>query len=154
MSSNPTPFRAHMYFLFNTSPFSNKSLFQRSISITRILVASEPQSRYESVLCLLQTMGESPGKMYALATVLTVLAMVAVTLRLYARRITKQRLEWDDCMIFLALVSGTAAGLLRCQNAQIRSSSSLLGRRCACSLVSLRRCFWDDRLIHLKQDPL
>ena len=136
MSSNPTPFRAHMYFLFNTDPFNNKSLLQRSISITRVLVASEPQSRYESVLCLPQIMDESPGKMYTIATVLTVLSMVVVMLRLYARRIIKQRLECDDCTIFLALVSGTAAGLLRCQNAQIRSSSSLLGWRCAFSLVS------------------
>ena len=136
MSSNPTPFRAHMYFLFNTGPFNNKSLLQRSISITRILVTSEPQSRYESVFCLLQAMAESPGKIYALATVLTVLAMVAVMLRLYARRITKQRLEWDGFMIFLALVSGTAAGLLRCRKAQIRSNYSPLRRRCACSLVN------------------
>ena len=49
-------------------------------------------------------MGESPGKMYALAVVLTLLAIAAVLLRLYARRITKQRLEWDDYMIFPALV--------------------------------------------------
>ena len=49
-------------------------------------------------------MGESPGKMYALAVVLTLLAIAAVLLRLYARRITKQRLEWDDYMIFSALV--------------------------------------------------
>lgn len=136
MSSNPTPFRAYMYFLFNTGPFNNNSFLQRSISITRILVASEPQARYESVLCLPQTMGESPAKMYALATVLTVLAMVAVMLRLYARRISKQRLEWDDCMILLALVSRTTTRLLLYQNTQIRSSSSLLGRRCTCSVVS------------------
>ena len=49
-------------------------------------------------------MGESPGKMYALAVVLTLLAIAAVLLRLYARRITKQRLEWDDYMVFPALV--------------------------------------------------
>ena len=49
-------------------------------------------------------MGESPGKMYALVVVLTLLAIAAVLLRLYARRITKQRLEWDDFMIFPALV--------------------------------------------------
>ena len=49
-------------------------------------------------------MGESPGEMYALAVVLVLLAIAAVLLRLYARRITKQRLEWDDYMIFPALV--------------------------------------------------
>ena len=49
-------------------------------------------------------MGETPGKMYALAVVLTLLAIAAVLLRLYARRITKQRLEWDDYMMFPALV--------------------------------------------------
>ncbi len=49
-------------------------------------------------------MGETPGKMYALAVTLTLLAIAAVLLRLYARRITKQRLEWDDYMVFPALV--------------------------------------------------
>ncbi|KAK0515805.1 hypothetical protein JMJ35_001839 [Cladonia borealis] len=49
-------------------------------------------------------MGETPGKMYALAVVLTLLAIAAVLLRLYARRITKQRLEWDDYMVFPALL--------------------------------------------------
>ena len=52
-------------------------------------------------------MGETPGKMYALAVVLTLLAIAAVLLRIYARRITKQRLEWDDYMVFPALVSPT-----------------------------------------------
>ena len=49
-------------------------------------------------------MGETPGKMYALAVVLTLLAIAAVLLRIYARRITKQRLAWDDYMMFPALV--------------------------------------------------
>ena len=49
-------------------------------------------------------MGQTPGEMYALAVVLTLLAIAAVLLRLYARRITKQSLEWDDYMIFPALV--------------------------------------------------
>ena len=49
-------------------------------------------------------MGETPGKMYALATVLTLLAIVAVLLRLYARRIKKAILTWDDYLIFFALV--------------------------------------------------
>lgn len=38
-------------------------------------------------------MGESPGEMYALATVLTFLALMAVASRLYARQIKKQLFE-------------------------------------------------------------
>ena len=49
-------------------------------------------------------MNESPGKMYALATVLTILAIVAVVLRFYSRRIRKVRPSWDDYLIVLALV--------------------------------------------------
>ena len=53
----------------------------------------------------LATMAETPGKMYALATVLVLLATVAVMLRLYARRKTKQSILWDDYLVLLALVS-------------------------------------------------
>ena len=49
-------------------------------------------------------MGETPGKMYALATALTLLAIVAVLLRLYARKIKKTVLTWDDYLIIFALV--------------------------------------------------
>lgn len=42
--------------------------------------------------------------MYALASVLTILAIVAVILRFYARRIKKIRPSWDDYLIVLALV--------------------------------------------------
>ena len=49
-------------------------------------------------------MGESPGKMYALASVLTLLAMVAVVLRFWSRCIRKIRPSWDDYFIVLALV--------------------------------------------------
>ena len=49
-------------------------------------------------------MGETPGKMYALASVLTLLAIVAVLLRLYARKIRKAILTWDDYLIIVALV--------------------------------------------------
>lgn len=49
-------------------------------------------------------MGETPGKMYALATVLTLLAVVAVLLRLYARKIKNAILAWDDYLILVALV--------------------------------------------------
>lgn len=50
-------------------------------------------------------MGETPGKMYALAIVLTLLAVVAVLLRLYARKLMNAILAWDDYLIFCALVS-------------------------------------------------
>ena len=43
--------------------------------------------------------------MYALAAVLTVLAIVAVILRFYARRVKKVRPSWDDYLIVLALVT-------------------------------------------------
>ena len=49
-------------------------------------------------------MDESPGKMYALATTLSILATVAVILRFYARRIKKVHPSWDDCLVVLALV--------------------------------------------------
>jgi hypothetical protein len=48
--------------------------------------------------------GESPGKMYALATILMVLAIVAVILRVHARRMTKASLAWDDFLVTVALV--------------------------------------------------
>ncbi|CAF9929271.1 MAG: hypothetical protein ALECFALPRED_004287 [Alectoria fallacina] len=54
---------------------------------------------------------ESPGKMYALASVLTILAIVAVILRFYARRIKKIRPSWDDYLIVLALVSTIGTGV-------------------------------------------
>ncbi len=48
---------------------------------------------------------ETPGKMYALAAVLSVLAMLAVFLRFHARRLLKNaRIEIDDYMILPALV--------------------------------------------------
>ena len=49
-------------------------------------------------------MVESPGKMYALATVLSLLAILAVILRFYARSIKKACPSWDDYLIILALV--------------------------------------------------
>lgn len=50
-------------------------------------------------------MEESPGKMYALAAVLTLLAIVAVMLRFYARRIKKICPSWDDYLVVLAMVT-------------------------------------------------
>lgn len=48
--------------------------------------------------------GQSPAAMYALVTVLTLLAMVAIALRFYARRIKQTKLMWDDYMILPAMV--------------------------------------------------
>lgn len=49
-------------------------------------------------------MAESAGKMYALATVLSLLAIMATILRFYARRMKQASLSWDDYMILPALV--------------------------------------------------
>lgn len=86
-------------------------------------------------------MDESPGKMYALATVLTTLAIVAVILRFYSRRIKKVRPSWDDYLIVLALVRLPLlilmSGLL---DLQIYASdrSALSVQECACSSVSIQ----------------
>jgi len=49
-------------------------------------------------------MDETPGKMYALASVMTVLAIAAVPLRFYARHVKTQRLLLDDWLILPALL--------------------------------------------------
>lgn len=49
-------------------------------------------------------MPESAGKMYALAFVLSLLAIVATVLRFYARRMKQASVSWDDYMILPALV--------------------------------------------------
>lgn len=49
-------------------------------------------------------MAESAGKMYALATILSLLAIVVTAMRFYARRIKQAVLSWDDYMILPALV--------------------------------------------------
>lgn len=50
-------------------------------------------------------MNETPGKMYALATVMTVLAIIPVPLRFRARALKKQKVLIDDWLILPALVS-------------------------------------------------
>ena len=49
-------------------------------------------------------MAESAGRMYALAIILSLLAMIATAMRFYARRIKQATLSWDDYMILPALV--------------------------------------------------
>lgn len=49
-------------------------------------------------------MAESVGKIYALATVLSLLAIVVTALRFYARRMKQATLSWDDYLILPALV--------------------------------------------------
>jgi len=49
-------------------------------------------------------MAETPGKMYALAIFLTLLALTAIALRFYARRVKQANLSWDDYMILPAMV--------------------------------------------------
>ncbi|KAI4252134.1 MAG: hypothetical protein LQ352_004456 [Teloschistes flavicans] len=48
-------------------------------------------------------MSESPIKMYALAAVLSLLAIVATVLRFYARHIKKAGYSWDDMVLLPAL---------------------------------------------------
>lgn len=48
---------------------------------------------------------ETPGKMYALAICMTLLAMVAIVLRFYTRHIKKASYSYDDYMILPAMVS-------------------------------------------------
>ncbi|KAL8660719.1 MAG: hypothetical protein Q9202_006269 [Teloschistes flavicans] len=48
-------------------------------------------------------MSESPIKMYALAAVLSLLAIVATVLRFYARHIKKAGYSWDDMALLPAL---------------------------------------------------
>lgn len=83
----------------------------------------------------LATMADTPGKMYALATVLVLLATVAVMLRLYARRKTKQCILWDDYLVLLALVSISLSCLAMKPRAKSKFRSSRLGRQFACLLV-------------------
>lgn len=47
---------------------------------------------------------ETPGKMYALAAVLSFLAIAATVLRFYARYIKKAGYSWDDMVLLPALV--------------------------------------------------
>jgi len=49
-------------------------------------------------------MEDTPEEMYAIAVVMTVLATLAVILRLHARRLRKMDLAWDDYTMILALV--------------------------------------------------
>ena len=49
-------------------------------------------------------MAESAGLMYALAIMLSILAIVAIILRFYARHIKQTAILWDDYAILLALV--------------------------------------------------
>ncbi|KAL6721772.1 hypothetical protein ACLMJK_000877 [Lecanora helva] len=57
---------------------------------------------------------ETPGKMYALAIFLTLLAMVAIALRFYTRRMKKAQYSYDDYMILPAMLFtiGTAVCLI------------------------------------------
>ncbi|KAL8683459.1 MAG: hypothetical protein Q9186_000614 [Xanthomendoza sp. 1 TL-2023] len=54
-------------------------------------------------------LGETPGKMYALAVVLSALATVATGLRFYARYIKKAGFSWDDYTVLPALLLNSRA---------------------------------------------
>lgn len=59
-------------------------------------------------------MAETPALMYMLATILTVLALIATVLRFYARYIKKAGFSWDDYLIVPAILFtfGTAMGMI------------------------------------------
>ena len=85
-------------------PHSHSGLSHRvsiDLSTSRSKISSTT-SRISSLR--LPPMADSAGKMYALASVLSILATVAIMLRLYARRIKQTALLWDDYAILLALV--------------------------------------------------
>ncbi|KAL8690775.1 MAG: hypothetical protein Q9224_004326 [Gallowayella concinna] len=56
-------------------------------------------------------LGETPGKMYALAVVLSALATVATGLRFYARYIKKAGFSWDDYTVLPALFFTIVTGI-------------------------------------------
>lgn len=62
-----------------------------------------PETKYSSPSSAVIA-GQSPGAVYALVTIMTLLAMVAIGLRFYARRIKHTKLMWDDYMILPAMV--------------------------------------------------
>lgn len=107
-----------------------KDLYILSICVCpRLTVAGR-----QSVFCLCnhfcscpptssRIMGESSGKMYALASVLNILAILAVMLRFCSRRIKKICLSWDDYFITLALV-GLYAVTLLCKTVTYKSTFS------------------------------
>ena len=76
-------------------------------------------------------MAETPGKMYALAIFLTLLAMVAIVLRFYTRHIKKAEYSYDDYMILPAMV---------CISSSANFASVLLWKTdfCSSSLSVLR----------------
>lgn len=49
-------------------------------------------------------MGDTPGTIYAIAIVFSLLAIAATAIRFYARSIKKIGLSWDDYVVVLALV--------------------------------------------------
>ena len=77
----------------------------------KLLVGSQtsPLSSFQADLQnsvrYLLIMDESAGSMYALTSVLGILAIIAIMLRSYARRRTQTAISWDDHAILLALVS-------------------------------------------------
>jgi len=61
-------------------------------------------------------MAESPEKMYAIATIMTILALLAVGLRFWARHVKKSGLSWDDYLILPALVCYSSIFHLRARH--------------------------------------
>ena len=66
-------------------------------------------------------MDESPGKMYALTAVFMIIALIAVPLRFYTRRLQSMQLGLDDWLMLPALVS--SAGLSMHSNKLTRAKA-------------------------------
>ncbi|KAL8832109.1 MAG: hypothetical protein Q9191_000466 [Dirinaria sp. TL-2023a] len=56
-------------------------------------------------------MAETPAAMYGIATSMTILALVAIALRFYARHIKKTGYSWDDWMILPAMLFTIATAI-------------------------------------------
>ena len=91
-------------------------------------------------------MAETPGKMYALATVLSLVAVTAVGLRLKARHIRKADLALDDYTILLALVKLINPQKYRMSSTVTDAALSYLPS------VQLYACLWVRTRITLEDD--
>jgi len=80
------------------------SMGYNSTNIPPEVIASLPESLREQIPLYDETLQPN---LYASAVICIILAFVAVFLRLYARRLKRQALGWDDYMIIVALVCQT-----------------------------------------------
>lgn len=93
-------------------PFRMKNLWKDSTLLFQVCLF--PFLGYRLPYHFTMAISEPPGKMYALAGALSVLATVAVILRFYSRRFLKTtKIAIDDYMILPALVCYIPSPLMR-----------------------------------------